>query len=790
MKSTKKLISIVLAVMMLMTCVSVSFTVNAATGTLSSYYATNPGGKTGVQKTISIDGDASDWSEDMLIAQGAAWDVANHWKGGHENCVLDTTALYATWDNDNLYVGWQMVNTTDTWGREGDASLSDGGRVLDVPLVLALSVDPKNTSMTNKIQGGKAIWSENATPGVTFDTHVDHLLYMSGKVGLGEPALFKAVDAEGNTNYTKGDGCFGFAQNGIAYKMAETNISSKIMGLNGSNDPSDIFSEDADWVDYKTFAGQSGTHNTKYDSFYEIKVPLKLLGIDASYIQNNGIGAMVVATRGESGLDCIPFDATMIDNATDDYSKDPSTSYEKEDQDVITVPFARIGKGGAVVPTEPDTEPETEPTTEPTTVDPDVTNLTVNAKSNLFSTETLALADDAKTVTVRYDLESAMDLVNGQWKVTYDPSKLTLTSSNEAIMPTIADDAVRVNNGTIKGNFTNIYDLYDFSTSKPFIELTFDVIGTGNTDVTLDVQELSVGYLADTIVKYKNAVANSAEVDLSKVEGFESSAISGAVVVEADAVSTTPIATTAPTTEPDTTVPTGPVDDDLTVNVTSNFFPEATKTYPATEKEVTVTFMLSSSMDLINSEWALKYDTSKLSFDKTTINGLMPNASSTVIKESKQGVIKGNFTTLGLLDFKDEKAFVTVTFDVIGTGKADIDMYVDILGVAYIDSNGQAVEDYVVDFGTVTDVTKTPGFESEVYTTDTIFSEPTAARGDVNGDGYINIKDATLIQKILAEIETPTEEMNSRADADNDGFVTVKDASLIQKYVAGLVTSI
>ena len=787
MKSTKKFISIVLAVMMLMTCVSVSFTVNAA-GTLSSYYATNPDGKTGVQKTITIDGDASDWSEDMLIAQGAAWDVANHWKGGHENCVLDTTALYATWDNDNLYLGWQMVNTTDTWGREGDGSLSDGGRVLDVPLIVALSVDPSSTSMSNKNTSGGPIWGQKM--GLTFDTHVDNLLYMSGKPGLGTPSLFKAVDESGNTNYD--NGCFGFSKNGIEYKMAETNISSKIMGLDYSDDPADVYSDDANWVDYKTFEGSSGAHNTKYDSFYEIKIPLSLLDIDANYIQSTGIGAMVVATRGESGLDCIPFDDTMLDNATGDYGSDSSTSHEKDDEDVITVPFARIGNGGAVVPTEAETtEPETtEPETEPTTEDPDVTNLTVNAKSNLFATETVALADDAKTVTVRYDLESAMNLVNGQFKVTYDPTKLALASSSEAIMPTIADDAVRVSNGTIKGNFTNINDLYDFSKSTPFVELTFDVIGKGNTDVTLDVQELSVGYLADSIVKYKNAVVNSAEVDLSNVEGFETSEISGTVTVVADQVSTTPIATTEPTTEPVTTAPTDPVPEDLTLNVTSNFFPEATKTYPASQNEVAVTFMLSSSMDLINTEWALTYDTSKLSFDKTTISGLMPNVAGSVIKESEQGVIKGNFTTLSLVDFKDEKAFVTVTFDVIGTGAADIDMYVDILGVAYLDEEGQAVEDYVVDFGEVTDVTKTPGFENEVYTVDTVFSDAEALRGDANGDGIVNIKDATFIQKLLANIEVTTDEIEKRADADNDGTVTVKDASLIQKYVVGIVTSL
>lgn len=79
MKLIKKSVSILLSAMMLMGGSAVALTANASTGgQLCGKYATNPNGKVGVQKTITIDGDASDWSEDMLIAQGAAWDVANH----------------------------------------------------------------------------------------------------------------------------------------------------------------------------------------------------------------------------------------------------------------------------------------------------------------------------------------------------------------------------------------------------------------------------------------------------------------------------------------------------------------------------------------------------------------------------------------------------------------------------------------------------------------------------------------------------------------------------------------
>ena len=326
-------------------------------------YATNPNSKVGKKASITIDGDASDWSDDMLIAQGAAWDVANHWKGGHENCVLDTYSLYGAWDDDNLYIGWQMVNTTDTWARSGDGPLSDGGRVLDVPLILALSIDNNSTKMSNKNTSGNPIWGQKM--GLEFTTHVDRLLYMSGKPGLGKPAMFSAVDEQGNTNYT--DGMVDFKSGGIEYKMATTCITDSIIGLNYSDDPQDCYNDGADWVDYKTFQGSAGNHDTKYDSFYEIKIPLDTLGIDSSYLTNNGIGAMLVATRGESALDCIPHDPSMLDNVTGDYSADPSTSAEKDDVDNITVPFAKIGTLDSTDPTRP-TTPTVTTTTKPTTV--------------------------------------------------------------------------------------------------------------------------------------------------------------------------------------------------------------------------------------------------------------------------------------------------------------------------------------------------------------------------------------------------------------------------------------
>ena len=65
---------------------------------------------------------------------------------------------------------------------------------------------------------------------------------------------------------------------------------------------------------------------------------------EIAYIESNGIGVMFVLSDGGSGMDCLPWDATMVDNADKPYSKDESTSAEKEDEDVINASFARIGK--------------------------------------------------------------------------------------------------------------------------------------------------------------------------------------------------------------------------------------------------------------------------------------------------------------------------------------------------------------------------------------------------------------------------------------------------------------
>ncbi|MBR3988280.1 MAG: starch-binding protein [Clostridia bacterium] len=61
------------------------------------------------------------------------------------------------------------------------------------------------------------------------------------------------------------------------------------------------------------------------------------------------------------------------------------------------------------------------------------------------------------------------------------------------------------------------------------------------------------------------------------------------------------------------------------------------------------------------------------------------------------------------------------------------------------------------------------------------------AVGDSNGDGKVNIKDATLVQKHLAALVELDAVSLSVSDVNDDYDVTIKDATTIQKKVAGLL---
>lgn len=332
----------------------------------SGYYGTNPEMQLGKHKTISVDGDLSDWDSSMIIAQGVANDDPRVYMPSsmHEQ-PWDAYALYSAWDDDNLYFLIEMANTTYITSPEDNFAASNEARPWrnSIPMYLALSIDPAKQATgkavgTNKdgsVYTNPFVWGcTNGTAkdgGTGFTTHIDTLVAFDSNNSNGGASIFKA-----DTQDTDGTYMFNYDtripigvtsfqaqdnKNGFKIKYANGTKSTSIFGINapkGSRVLGDNLDMNSNWVDFF----DEGYKNS-YGYVYEIAVPLNTLGIDRSYIETQGIGAMQILTYGTSGMDTLPHDPSMLDQANLEYSYDPSTSHEKEDIDNITVPLARIG---------------------------------------------------------------------------------------------------------------------------------------------------------------------------------------------------------------------------------------------------------------------------------------------------------------------------------------------------------------------------------------------------------------------------------------------------------------
>lgn len=120
----------------------------------------------------------------------------------------------------------------------------------------------------------------------------------------------------------------------------------------------------------------------------------------------------------------------------------------------------------------------------------------------------------------------------------------------------------------------------------------------------------------------------------------------------------------------------------LTVNATSNYFPEATAEYNQDTNEVTVTYLMKSTKDVLDTQWNLYYDSSVLSVsDKNTAETICPTIGSYgVFNLGIDGVVKYNATNLKLFDFtSSEQIYVSIIFDVKDlSAKAPVTTTVDL----------------------------------------------------------------------------------------------------------------
>lgn len=153
---------------------------------------------------------------------------------------------------------------------------------------------------------------------------------------------------------------------------------------------------------------------------------------------------------------------------------------------------------------------------------------------------------------------------------------------------------------------------------------------------------------------------------------------------------------------------------------------------------------------------------------------------------NKGNYIRGNFSTLNLVPFENNADFVSVTFNIIGTGEADIYLDLEILSLGYTDSSDNFYHASIVDYSQMQNISNVKGFENASISTSTKL-ESSIMLGDVNGDGYVKIDDATLVLKSVVALVSLDSRQIKAADVDRNGIVNVKDATLIQKYLADMI---
>ncbi len=301
-------------------------------------YKTNPAGQVGKAKTVTVDGSAAEWTQDMIIAQGVANDDPRIFRGSHEGPVYDPYALYGAWDDQNLYLMWQFTNVTDVVDPAQGYPISDNGKPYngDIPQGIAFDIDSRGTDGIVAADE-KGVWGMR----YTFENkEVDHLMMFSSKVGVGKPSIF-SLNANGAFDYAPAN-VTPFASAGVKLAHGDGFTGSTVMGVkkNGFQGytPADLTTS-SNFVDLL-----GAGHSKAQDTIYEIKIPLAALGIDRAYLEANGIGVMLLSTFGESAIGSLPYDPTTLDSATAPYSADASTSAEKEDWDAFTARFASVGR--------------------------------------------------------------------------------------------------------------------------------------------------------------------------------------------------------------------------------------------------------------------------------------------------------------------------------------------------------------------------------------------------------------------------------------------------------------
>ena len=180
----------------------------------------------------------------------------------------------------------------------------------------------------------------------------------------------------------------------------------------------------------------------------------------------------------------------------------------------------------------------------------------INVTSNVADPVSYDYNAQTKQVVVTYLLKADHMIVNAQSSLTYDSKVLKLASTNtrEKVFPVFQRSIVWNPSLTNKVRFTcSSLDLFNFKSENVYCTFTFDVVGSGDTTVNLDVDYLT-GTEADTYDElFESEKKDIGYIDNSANKVAGAAFTAKAVLVQGEEPTTAPQPTTA--TQPTTVAP-------------------------------------------------------------------------------------------------------------------------------------------------------------------------------------------------------------------------------------------
>ena len=210
----------------------------------------------------------------------------------------------------------------------------------------------------------------------------------------------------------------------------------------------------------------------------------------------------------------------------------------------------------------------------------------INVTSNVADPVSYDYNAQTEQVVVTYLLKADHMIVNAQSSLTYDSKVLKLASTNtrEKVFPVFQRSIVWNPSLTNKVLFTcSSLDLFNFKSENVYCTFTFDVVGSGDTTVNLNVDYLT-GTEADTYKDFFESEKKDIDYIDNSVNKVAGAAFTAkAVLVQGEEPTTAPQPTTAtqPTTVTQPTTATQPATQPTTA--TQPATQPTTATQPATQ---------------------------------------------------------------------------------------------------------------------------------------------------------------------------------------------------------------